>query len=244
MRTNLALGVGILLVLAGHSPASEKEAREIVDRAIKAQGGVAALTRAAQCKRTDTGTQTLQGKDVPFTSYVVRSLPDKVRLQIEINRKAKTTIVVSGERGWQQDGGAPAAALNAPRLRELREEAYLWWLTTLVPLTKPGVTLATVPDIKVDGEATAGIKVESRGHRDVRMFFSKRSGALVKIESQSSLGGIKVNKEYFYSGYRDFDGAKLPTKELQKIDGQKWTAFTIGDYAFPEKIEGGTFSKP
>jgi hypothetical protein len=244
MRTNLALGIGMLLVLAGPAKASEKEAREIVDRAIKMQGGAAALARAAQCKRTDTGTQTLQGRDVPFTSYVARSLPEKVRLQIELNRKVKTTIVLNGDKAWQSDGGAPAVQLLSQRVRELREEAYLWWLTTLVPLTKPGVTLSTVPDIKVDGEAAAGVKVVFRGHHDVRMYFSKRNGSLVKVECQATEGGVKVDKEYFYSGYREFDGAKLHTKEIVKVNGQKWTAFAISDYSFPEKIEGGTFNKP
>ncbi len=244
MRTNLALGVAMLLVLAGPAAASEKEAREIVDRAIKAQGGADALARAAQCKRTDTGTQLLLGRDVPLTSYVVRSLPDKLRLQIELNRKVKTTIVLNGDKGWQSDGGAPAAPLLSQRVRELREEAYLWWLTTLVPLTKPGVTLSTLPDIKVDDEPAAGIKVVSRGHHDVRMYFSKRNGSLVKIECQATEGGVRVDKEYFYSGYREFDGARLHTKEIVKIDGKKATVISITDYSFPEKIEGGTFNKP
>jgi hypothetical protein len=248
MRTNpfflvVWLSPCLLVSLATPARASEKEARDIVDRAIKAAGGATALTKAAQCKRTDTGTQTLQGRDVPFTSAVTRSLPDKVRLQMELNRKVKTTVVLNGDKAWQSDGG-PAVALLSPRVRELREEAYLWWLTTLVPLTKTGFTLSTVADIKVDGDTAAGIKVVSRGHQDTRLYFSKRNGSLVKIERQSTEGGIKVDKEYFYSAYREFDGARLHTRELVKVNGQKWTAVAISDYSFPDKIDASTFSKP
>jgi hypothetical protein len=239
----VSLSPCLLVFLASPAGASEKDAREIVERAIKAQGGATALGKALQCKRTDTGAQTLQGRDLPFVSYVTRSLPEKMRLEIELNRKVKTLVVLNGERGWQSDGG-PAVQLLSQRVKELREEAYLWWLTTLVPLTKPGFTLSTIPDSKVEGDAAAGIKVASRGHHDVRMYFSKRTGMLVKIECQLTEGGLKVDKEYFYSGYRDFDGARLHTKELVKVNGQKWTAFTISDYSFPDKLDGKTFNKP
>jgi hypothetical protein len=243
MRSNPVLGACVLLVLAAPARANEKDARAIVDRAIKAHGGAAALTRAAQCKRTDTGTQRLQGKDVPFTSYVARSLPDKMRLQIDLDRKVKTTIVLNGDRGWQTEGG-PATSLPTQLVRELREEAYLCWLTTLVPLTKSGFTLSTVPDIKVDGETAAGIKVVSRGHHDVHLYFLKSNGLLVKLDCSSTQAGNKVYKEYFYSNHREFDGIRMHTRELVKYDGQKWTAFSISDYTFPEKIDLSTFNKP
>jgi hypothetical protein len=233
----------MLSVLAGPVGASDKEARAIVDRAIKAHGGAAALAKVIHFKRTDTGTQALQGRDVPFTSYVAGHLPEKIRLQIELNRKVKTTIVLNADRGWQSDGG-PAVALFSQRVKELREEAYRWWLTTLVPLTKPGFTLSTVPDIKVDGEPAVGIKVVSRGHHDTRMYFLKSNGLLVKIECQATEGGNKVEKEYLYGNHREFDGARLHTRELVKVDGKKFTTFTISEYSFPDKIDPSTFSKP
>jgi hypothetical protein len=243
MRRIPILGVGLLLVLAGPAAASEKEAREIVNRAIRAQGGTDALTKALQCKRIDTGTQMLLGKDVPFTSQVTRSLPDKFRLEIELNRKVKATIVVDGDKGWQT-GGGPAETLPAQRIKELRAEAYVWWLTTLVPLNNPGFTLSTVPGVKVDSEETAGIKVVRKGHAPTLMYFLKRNGLLVKIERQSSEAGRTVEKEYLFSGYKSFDGVKLHTKELVKVSGARWTEFTISDYSFPTRLEGRTFAKP
>ena len=239
----VSLSPCLLVFLPTPAAANEKEARALVERAIKAHGGEAALTKTLVCKRTDTGTTMVAGRDSPFTSYVTLSLPDKVRLQIDLNRKIKTTVVLNGEKGWQSDGG-PAVQMLSQRVKELREEAYLWWLTTLVPLTKSGFTLSTLPEIKIEGEPAAGVKVVSRGHHDTRMYFSKRTGLLVKVECQSTEAGVKVDKEYFYSGHRDFDGARLHTKELVKINGQKRTAFTVSDYSFPDKIDGSVFSKP
>ncbi len=243
MRRIPTLTLGLLLLAASPVAASDKEALAVVERAIKAHGGEAALVKALMCKRTDTGTQALLGRDMPFVSQVTRSLPDKVRLQIELDKRVKTTIVLNGDRGWQTEGG-PAVELLTQRLKELREESYLWWLTTLVPLTKPGFTLSIVSDIKVDGEAAAGIKVVRKGHADTRMYFLKRNGLLAKIERTTTEAGLSVDKEYLYSTFKDFDGVKLPTREVVKVNGRKWTAFTISDYSFPTKFDKSTFSRP
>ena len=60
MRRILALAVfGCLFAGAGRAPASEKDdALAILDKAIKAHGGVDALAKAAQLKRKSTGKMT------------------------------------------------------------------------------------------------------------------------------------------------------------------------------------------
>jgi hypothetical protein len=232
-----------LFALAGTALAGNNEAREIVERAIKAQGGEAALARAQQCTRKDVGTQALLGREVPFVTQVTRSLPDKLRLKIEVDRRFESTIVVDGDKGWQSEGG-PAVQMAPQRLKEVREELYLWWLTTLVPLTRPGFTLSTLPDTKVEGEAAAGVKVVHKGHADTKMYFLKRNGLLAKVERRAPEAGLTVDKEYFYSSYKEHAGVKLPTKEVVKVNGRKWTEFTISDYAFPAKLDAKAFAKP
>jgi hypothetical protein len=243
MRRIPVLAVGLLVLLVAPLRASEKEARLLVERAIKAQGGADGLTKALQCKRTDTGTQALLGRDLPFVSKVTRSLPGKVRLQIDLDKKVKTTIVLNGETAWQTEGG-PAVRLQAQRVKELQEEAYVWWLATLVPLTRTGFTLSSIPGVKVQGEDTAGVKVVRKGRAETRMYFLKRNGLLAKVERRVTEAGQGVDKEYFYSGYKDQGGVKLHTKELVKVNGRKWTEFTISDTSFPAKIEPGAYAKP
>ena len=94
------------------------------------------------------------------------------------------TIVVNGDKGWQSAGG-PAMALGAERLREIRNEMYVLWLTTLTPLKKDDVQLSPLPDIKVHGEAAAGIKATSKGHPDVKLYFDKKTHLLVKVDAAS-----------------------------------------------------------
>lgn len=239
--------LALMLVALGFPPslgATEKEARVILDRAIKAHGGADALARALLCKRTDSGTQTVVTREVPFVSQVTRSLPDRVRLQIELDKKITTTLVLDGVKGWQTEGDGPASNLGLARIKEMREEAYVWWLTTLTPLTKPGFTLSALPRSTVDGEAMVGIKVVRKGYADTKLYFRERSGLLAKIERRTSEGGTIVDKEYLYSSYKEYSGLTVPTREIVKVNGRKYTEFTSTNYSFPAKLDAGTFTKP
>jgi hypothetical protein len=218
--------------------AGEKEAKEILERAIKAHGGTKALTKAAQLERRDKGTQ----GPTAFTSKVVRSLPDRVRLTI-VHGETTTTVVLNGNKGWKSDGG-PAEALEAPRLKELREEAYVDWIATLVPLTKTGFTLSTLPKTKVSGEQAVGIKVVHKGSPDVRLYFLQRNGLLAKIQFETKRAGLAVEMEYLFSAFKEFSGVKLPTRRTELINGKKFTEYTSSDVSFPAKIDAKTFAKP
>ena len=242
-RFALLVALG-LVTMVGPAKADEKEAKAIVERAIAAHGGAEALTKARKCKRTDKGKQTLLDKEEPFVSQVTLELPDKVRLQIEMGKILKTTLVLDGETGWQADNGGPAVKMLARRTGEVREEAFLWYITTLVHLLGREFTLSTLAESKVGTEAVVGVKVERKGHADSKLYFNKRNGILLRAERRVSEAGLEVDKEYLYEGHKGFGGAMLPTKETIKVNKRKWTETTIGDYTFPAKFDATTFAKP
>ena len=84
----------------------------------------------------------------------------------------------------------------------------------------------------------------SKGHVEVRLYFDKASGLLVKIERLSKEAGVSLNKEYIYSAHKDFDGVKLPTKEVDLINGRKFSELTSMTYKLQTKIDDATFAKP
>jgi hypothetical protein len=231
-----------ILALAGPAHAGDKAAREILDRAIKAHGGEKAMTRAAQLRRRDTGSLVTFNGTIKFSSEVVRSLPDRLRLSVDTG-KIKVISVLNGNKGWSTDGG-PAVELLPARVQELREEAYVQWAATLVPLTKTGFTLTTLPKTRVGGDSALGIKVVRKGYPELRLYFLERSGLLARIEREAREAGLKVDKEYLYSGYKVFDGVKLPTSHTELINGKKFTEFTSSDVSFPARIDEKTFAKP
>src|SRR5205085_2483937 len=241
----LALALGVLYGAAGPLRADDRDkALALIDRAIKAHGGADGLTKVQVSARTSAGTQTQPTGDVSFTSTITQSLPERVRMDIEVEKRVKLLTVIDGDKGWVQSAGGSTIPLDRDRLKEMKGEAYVWWLATLVPLKKDGLTLATVPEIKVDGKPALGVKVSGRGEPDAKLYFDQGTGLLVKIERRAPETGVLVNKEYFFSDFKDFDGVKLPAKEVMTVNGRKWYEVKVLTYKSLPKVEDSAFARP
>jgi hypothetical protein len=241
----LALALGVLCGAAGPLRADDRDkALALIERAIKAHGGEESLSKAQLSVRSSAGTQTQPGGDVEFTSEVTQALPDRLRVEMEIGKRVKALIVIDGEKGWLLSSGGGSLPLDKERLKEMKGEAYVWWLATLVPLKKDGLTLALAPEIKVDGKPALGVKVSGRGEPEAKLYFDQGTGLLVKIERRAPETGVPVNKEYYFSDFKDFDGAQLPAKEVMTVNGRKWYEVKVLTYKFLPKVEDSTFARP
>jgi hypothetical protein len=236
---------GVVLAVAPNVFAGDQEdALAIVEQAIKAHGGADGLNKAQTVVRTGSGTMMGLDKAVPFTDEITWSLPDKVRMAVELDKKDRVLIVVNGDKGWQSAGGA-SAELGADRVREFRDENYVQWLATLTPLKKDEFKLEPVPEIKVNGEPAVGIKATSKAAPNgIKLYFDKKTNLLVKIERRARLAGVAVDKEYVFSEHKEFDGVKLATKQVELLNGHKASELTSATYKFPKKIDDATFAKP
>jgi len=188
----------------------------------------------------------LPDKAMPFKDEWAAQLPDRFRANIDLGggqERISSIVVVNGDKGWQNTGGA-TAELPKERVDELKEEAFVSFLTTLVPLKKDNVDLGVVPDANVNGQPASGIKATVRGHGEVDLYFDKRSGLLTKVERKQREFGRTITKEIVFADHRDFQGAKLPTKQTELNDGKKFMEVTVGTYKFPGKIEDSVFAKP
>jgi hypothetical protein len=236
-----------LTALAVSAPplrAGEREdALALVAAAVKAHGGEAALRKAQTGQRVGAGFLAQADRQVPFTDETTFSLPGRVRMVLDVNRAQRMLIVVTPDKAWQQTGGAPAD-LDRDSADELREELYIRYLTTLLPLRQDDMTLGLVPDAQVNGRPAAGIKVTSKGHRDARLYFDKQSGLLVKIERRARQAGVLLDKEYVFSDHKEFDGAVLPTREGESLNGKKFTDLAVSSWKMLPKVDDSLFSKP
>lgn len=250
MRTGIgaALASAVLLTAPAPLPAGDREeALAVVEEAIKAHGGGDALAKAQTFVRKSAGQMVVAGQEMLFAEEYTAQLPQRVRRDIDVraaDQKLRTLVVVNGDKGWQSNGGA-VTELTAERLKELREDGYAQWLTTLLPLKKDSsLRLAPLPEAKVNGEPALGVKVSRKGDPDVKLYFDKKSHLLVKTERQAREAGNTVSKEETYLGHKDFDGVKLPTKIVHTVADKKALEITEAAYKFPPKVEEATFAKP
>lgn len=245
MRKLLALLWLLSAVVLTHA-ADADDARALVDQAIKAHGGAERLTKMRSQLRTFKGEIVSFGTPVPTTGDASMNLPEQWRWSFELNpgnQKIALGLAVNGAKGWRSGGGS-VKELTKQEVDEMRDELYVAWLMTLVPLTEKDVALTTLPEIKIGSDAAVGVKASRKGNADVKLYFDKKSNLLTKVERRGKEAGLDITKEYFLSEPKDFDGLKLPSKHLELINGKKAAEWTITAYKFPSKVDDSVFNKP
>ena len=134
--------------------------------------------------------------------------------------------------------------MTKPEVEEQRAEAYVAWLMSLLPLKEAGFALSTLADIKIADAPAAGIKASRKGSPDVKLYFDKKTGLLVKLERQGKEAGIDTFREYFFGDPKEYGGLKLPTRYVERSNGKKVAEWTVSSYKFPGRIDEKEFAKP
>ena len=250
MRTEmgLCLACGLLLAFGAGGRANDREvALAVIERGIQAHGGDEALGRIRAARRVAGGMLTAAGQNLSFADEFLLLLPDRLRLEQVLgsgNRKTRVLTVVNGDKGWQSTGGA-VTEMPKERLEEIREEAYVFWVTTLVPLKGDAeFQLAPLPKAKLNDRPASGVQVARKDRPDVRLWFDDETGLLVKIERKARSQGRLADKEYLLSEHKEFDGVKLATRRVEKLNGQKFSDVTVSSYQLPQQVDESQFAKP
>jgi hypothetical protein len=243
-----ALAAGLLLGLA-QGAAAQDDARAIIEKAIKAQGGEQRLARLKAVRDQAKGTLFVAGMAVPFTGETLVQLPGQFKnvIRAEVgNMKLTVTQVFDGDKGWVNNNGQ-TSALEGAMLDNVKEMVYAFNLSLLTPLlSDKSLTLTALGEGKVNSLAAVGVKVSSKGHRDVRLYFDKGSGLLIKREYEAlDAQGVKhVPHEEYYSDFKDYDGILRPRKVVVFQDGKKFLEGEVTDVKYPDKVDAAEFAKP
>jgi hypothetical protein len=225
---------------AAIAPDQREAALKVIDKAIQAHGGKDALARIHYMTRDGKGTIYASKESQPFTDHSLFAFPDRVNMQWELGgQKVKTQWVLNGDKAWETTNNQ-TRAMTVENVNDLKQDLYMIWLATLIPLQSNDVEVGILEDGKVDDRPAAVVHVRAAekigNRRDVDLSFDKESGLLVKAKD--------VEKEHFYSGHKDFDGVKMPTREQIFILREKKLDVTFTSWTFPAKASEVEFSEP
>jgi hypothetical protein len=240
--------VGFALAGASQAVASERDdALEILNKAIKAHGGEDALAKATQLNRKGAGTITIFDKELSITDDLTVALPDRLRLTLDVTQdkqRVSLTQVVNGNVGWQDNGGAVMELTNE-RLTELQEEAYVQWVSLLIPLKKDKeFDIKLLQPTKINGRPVAGLKVARKSRPDISFYFDAESNLLVKIQRRTKQAGVEVQKDSSLGEYKEVDGVKLPFHIVESLNDKKFAEVKIVSYKLLGKLDEKLFGKP
>jgi hypothetical protein len=213
------------------------DARAVIVRAVQAQGGEAQLRRVHAVEIKIKGTYYDGENTYPFVGDLFRELPRRFKSVVQADGGGQLDIkeCLNGEKGWWWDKGPDAdAALrdaDSAVLRELQLSAYLNYVDTLVPLLNDAAfTLKILPESKVQDRPVVGVAVTSKDRPEIRLYFDKSNGLLVKTEHRRADPGKKeeVLREEYFSDYREvhpaaadeqiLKAAKLETNDAGLLD--------------------------
>ena len=243
--------LGFAFVLAVGTPAradDAADARALIEKAVKAQGGQEKLEKLSGHITKFKGKFHGMGQPIDMTGEVASQGMDKQKLEVEVNAggmKFRFVNVLNGDKGWNRMGD-DTRAMSKDELAEAKEQGYAGWVATLAPLKDKQFTFATIGELKIDKRPALGVKVSSKGHRDIDLYFDKETGLLVKTETRvkDDGSGQEVMEESFPSDYKDVQGTKQAMKFTVKRDGKLFVEGEATELTLSEKLDASVFAKP
>jgi len=242
----------VLALTAGSSARADDktDTRAVINKAIQARGGEDKLSKIKLVNFKGKGKFYGMGDAIDYTGEWNIQPPDKFRVQInfEVNAmKITFLIVMDGKKGWRKIND-DTMEMNEDEVAEIKEDLHAARVEALVPLIKDkGFELSPLGEAKVDDHADVGVRVAHKGHRDINLFFDKKTGLVLKSErtvKDHMMGGKERMQETLHSDYKDIGGVQHPMKVVIKRDGEKYVESEITDFEPKDQTDDSVFVKP
>ncbi len=245
------MSAALLLSVAPPARAADDNAKAIITAALKAHGGEELLTKYKAGQSKSKGKLTLPTiGEVAFTEDTSYMLPDKFKSvqELEIaNNKVTVTVLANGDK-VSIDAGGNDVPINDNIKQALSDARYVMKVARMTNLLKDkDIELSLVGEVKVEGKPAIGIRIASKGHKDVSLFFNKETHLLAKIEARTidANSGKEITEERIILEYgkKDKEKLPLPKKILVKRDGEKFMEAEVIETKLLDKLDDSEFKK-
>jgi hypothetical protein len=242
------------LLLAGAArPAAaqeqDKECLDLVRKAVEAHGGQKALEAVKAVTVKSKGTVHLMG-GLKFTSEDQFQFPDKFRSEIHIDVNGMDIAVIQafdGKKGWAQAAGQKVMDLDEKQTAEFKALVYAGRVGNLIELLKDKeFALSPLGEAQVNDRPAAGVLVKRKDHRDVNLYFDKKTGMLAKqaMTVVDQMTQMEVIQEKIFNEYKAVEGRQVPHKIAINQDGKVFVEVEVMDVAVVERHDPSVFAKP
>jgi hypothetical protein len=213
MRRFLVPGVTWAVFLGAASAiGADDSPRAVIQRAVNATGGVDKATQPQAIYRKMKGTISLVDKSsLTAEYYTEKGGRQRLTMRWRQNGSDISVVTVSdGKHHWMRFNDQTLELDNQAEA-QLKQSRHGDRVASLVPLLKDNsFKISFLPDSKVEGRPTLGIKIESKGQPEVHLFFDKASDLLVKAVHKKLFGGQGNEPRtltILYQNYREEDGS-------------------------------------
>jgi hypothetical protein len=245
----LLLSVAVPLTLAPAARAAD-EPKDIIANAIKAHGGEEFLTKYKAAQSKNKGKINIPGVgEAEFTQDVAYMLPDKVKEAMELkiaNQNVSILTLVNGEKMVIEVNGKAIDVPDAAKTA-MKEMGHVLGVARLVPLLKDKqYELSIIGEDKVGGKEVVGVRVATKGRKDISLYFDKKTHLLAKMAFRTAdpITGNEIEEERIVTEYqKNKDGVQLPKKIALQRDGKDFLEAEVLEMQFLEKLDESEFKK-
>ncbi len=239
------------LLLLGTVHAQENPAVPVVKAAIEAHGGSDALAAARTARMSSSGTTVQQGQEIKFTATFAYAFPEKYRIDLTAEHNGVKFLATQILNGKKVKISMKANGVETPFDPKLKEEtiqsALYEEIRSLTPLLDAKrYTLKLEKDADINGNPATVVTVSGTGIKDVKLFFDQKSHRLVKTQrkgfGKGAAGVVEVDEEAYFSDFKPFGKAILPTAMLVNHDGKKFMSMTVTELKMVDKLDDKEFA--
>jgi hypothetical protein len=251
LRVLALLSIPAFLGVGAPVRAADDQPKDVIARAIKAHGGEELLAKSKAGTSAAKGKMNIPGVgDVEFNQESCHMLPDKFKETIQMTimgTNINVVTIVNGDKQFLILNGKEMDLDDATKesLKGLGHMLKLGRLTSL--LKDKDYELSLIGEDKVEDKPAIGVRVTTKGQKDVSMWFDKKTNLLAKLEYRGTDPFTKgeVNEERIIAEYMtNKDGIPMPKKVIIKHDGKAFLEIEMSDAQLLEKIDDAEFKKP
>jgi hypothetical protein len=244
MKRSLGAAFLVVLMACGSVRADEQAAKATLDKAIKALGGEARLSKNKAFTMKGKGTLLIDGDDIPISFQTTARGIEQYRSTYEGEiggEKFTGATVIDGSKGWRKLGD-DVEKLEGKSLDDEKRNAYL----DVVPVL---LTLLKGKGFKVDSaeeeKAATGIRATGPDGKEFTIRFDKESGLPIRLSGMVvDDEGAEFTQETTFEEYREFDGIRVATKSSVKKDGERYFEVEGMEFKVLNPVDTDTFAEP
>jgi hypothetical protein len=179
-------------------------AADVMKKYIAAIGGEKAINSIKDIKTISKGTISMGPQEIPLTITEMKKTPSQMKTVVEGLGMFFRKLLVNGDKGYEEQQGAPRKELDADGIKSSKEEADI--AAELHP-EKYGIkrTLKGMDKVN-DADAYIVENTNAKGEKSTE-YYDAKTGLLVKSIQSEGAGEEAVTVTAEYSDYKEVPGS-------------------------------------
>ncbi|MFW6370446.1 MAG: LolA family protein [Bacteroidota bacterium] len=237
MKKYFLLILSFVLFLAVSKNIQAQNLQEVLDKHFRAVGQENLLK-----KETYTVEAAIEqmGTEFPMTMKLKR--PNKFRMEMEMQGQ-KMVQAYDGENGWMIAPwmSSEPQDLSGPELAQAMEQAN--FDGELYNYSSKGTEASLIGKVNLDGKPMYNIKLTDKNGAVKNYFIDTEDHLIRKVKARINAQGQEVEVEQNLSGYKEFDGVKMPSK-IESKNPMGTAVIHFKEIEFNVPMDDSLFKKP